>query len=341
MAVYSPANANAYVGLSKQASKGTGVAPAYFAAFLSAEMSPNAGMRAIREGGSGPYVARHTKDIYAPVFRFACPARPILAGFLLTMLLGDDTVSGASDPYTHTIIPATTQLWVTMERNVDDDLYERIVDGVLMEAVLDIRKRDSGAEVLLNCVGTGLTLDRSGSVTAESYEASRPFLRSDSALATSWYLDNAAETNVESATVTMRWRYDEAITADAVTRPNLVKLLFEAEVETVQLWNAAADKNAYVGTHYGTTAGTAASPTVYGSTTKAFEVDILYQETAKDRELKLTIPAMDWTESTVTEPNPEAGMAGKLTRKGRAVKPSAGSILTVVSKNSLATAYDA
>ena len=336
--IYSPANANAYVGFGKQAAKGSAIAPSYFAAFLGGvELNPNAGMRVIREGGTGTYIARHTKDLYVPGLKFGCAARPILAGAILAFLLGDDTISGASDPYTHTLTAATSNLWLTLERNVDDDLIERIVDSVLTEVTIDIRKRDQGAEVLLTAVGTGLTLDRP-SATAESYESSRPFLRSDVA---SWSLDNAAETNVESATITLRWRYDEAISADAVTRLTLAKLHLEVEVQTVQVWSAAADKSAYVGTHYGTASGTAASATVYGSTTKAFEVDLSYTESAKARQLKVTIPAMEWTEAKVTEPDPEASQVGRLTRKGIMVKPSAGAAITVVSKSSLATAYDA
>jgi len=339
-APYSPANLQAYVGIGKQAEKGTGVVPSYFAAFVEqVELNPGDGLREVREGGAGPYVARHLKDLYVPGIRFATPVRPILAGALLAYLLGDDAITGAADPYTHVITPApATNLWLSLERNVDDDLIERIVDGVLTEVTIDIRKRDQGAEALLRCIGTGLSLDRPAT-TAESYEAGRPFLRSDC----TWTIEGAADTCVESATIVLRWLFDAGISADQVTRCHLVKILFEAEMTLTQLWYTETQKNAYVAAHYGTSAGTAASATVAGDAADAFAVSMDYAEAEKARQFQVALNAVDWdpAQTRITEPDPAASQAGRITRRGVVVKPASGAAVTVTVKNSLATAYDA
>lgn len=335
---FSPAAAEHYLGFAKQASKGTGVAPTFFAAFVEAvDLSHKQAIRSVREGGSGLFVARDVKDVHPPGTRFAAPIRPDLGGAVLAFLLGTDTISGASDPFTHTITPnlaATT--WLSIERNINDELTERIVDSFIMEVVLNFQKRDSGPEAMMDIIADGLSLARQASQATDTYEGDRPFLRSDGV----WTIDGNAETNVERATVTLRWIFDTAMLADSVTRTDATKIQFEADIETVQIINAAADLNAYIGTHYGTITGTAASETVFGATANAFTVNMNYTA-AFNRQFQLAIPAVNWTEAKWTEPNPGATEAARMTRNGHLVAPASGAAVTVTVQNANGTSYTA
>jgi len=161
-------------------------------------------------------------------------------------------------------------------------------------------------------------------------------LRSDAA----WTIDGNTVTNVERASVTMRWAFDESILADAVTRLDVAKLGFTAEVETVQLFNSTQDAIDYKETHYRSGAadgtGTAYSETVYGmGGTDDFTVDFTYT----DREAKLTIPSVAWEDAKVSGPDPAASEAARLTRSGFLVKPASGAAITAIAKSAVSTSY--
>ena len=325
-----PAAAVNYFGFAPQAQKGTGVAATYFAAYMEAvELTHNEAVRRIREAGAGPYIARDVKDVYVPGFRFATPARPLITTAILALFLGADAKTGAADPYTHTLTPADTVSWLSAERNISDEVTERIVDAFFTEVQIDIRKRDSGPEAMLIVTGGGLS-PGVVSPSTDTYETGRPWLRSDA----TWKLDGAAVTNVERATLTLRWLYDESILADAITRSDLAKLGFEADLEVVQVVDDDAQIDAYLATHYGTAAGTAASETVYQpSATDSFEVKLDYDETGPlERSVTINIPKIAWTDARLTEPTPNASEAVRLTRTGHLI--NAATPITAICINS-------
>lgn len=332
----SPSAAEHYFGFGKQSAKGTGVAPAFFAAFVEElQARPGKNIREIQEGGTGPYIARGVTDLYVPTWRFAAALRPDVAAAIYAFFLGTAGVpAGTGAPYTHTLTNASGRpVWTSFERNIGDEIIERIVDGFITEIVLDIRKRDQGPEAMLEVSGTGLSLAVVSAAT-DSYEADRPFLRSDAA----WKVDNAAVTNIERARVVSRWVHDEGMTTDAVTRADATKVQFQTDVEVVTLWSTAAEALAYKEIHYpvvaGDGSGTAPSERVHQpSATNSFEVDFNYT----DREFKLNLAKVLWKDAEISEPNPSATEACRLTRRG--VLIAATTPVTVTAKNTRSTNY--
>lgn len=329
-----PTQAVDYFGFAKQSAKGTSVAPAYFAAFMDeVTLDHNQAIRQIREAGGGVNVGRDVKDAYLPGVRFSFAARPDIAGAAYAMFLGADSITGAGDPYSHVLTQTEATVWVSFERDINDEVIERIADGVISEVQLDLRRRDAGPEAIMICTGIGLEPEYQGSAASDSYESDRPYLRSDGA----WKIDGNVETNVESATCTMRWIYDESIYLDAVTRGDLIKLRFEADIEVVQLFNSAAEVTAYRGTHYGAGGGSAVSETVWQpSATDSFEIALANVQT-QARSLTINIPKVAWGEAKLTEPSPEGSEAVKLTRTGHLI--SATEPVTVTVENANAAAY--
>lgn len=331
----SPADSRNYLGVGKQTVKGTGVAPTYFMAYVEQiDFGHNVAIRPVRDAGGGQYIARQVKDIYAPASRGALPIRADIGAAMMAYLLGADSVAGGADPYTHTITPANSPaVWLSLERNIADDLIERVVDAMVVEVELDYRKRDSGPELMEMVSFQGLAPVRQVSAATDSYESRRPFIRSDC----TWTIDSAAATNVESARIRLGWRVDEAIMADNVTRSSLVKLHLTGEIEVTQLWESSAEFDAYVETHYGTPAGTTASETVMrGDIT----IDAKYQEVvADDRQFQVAIPEVDWGNAVLTEPDPDASEAVRITRTGQMLANPGGDAVTVTAKNDISAAY--
>jgi hypothetical protein len=63
-------------------------------------------------------------------------AKPLVLGALLNAVLGSDTASGGSDPYTHTIVPADTIPWHTFWSRVDSK-YEKFDNVKVTELLIE------------------------------------------------------------------------------------------------------------------------------------------------------------------------------------------------------------
>lgn len=332
----SPADSRSYFGYGRQSSLGTGVVPSVFAAYVGpVSVAHNPNIRDIREAGSDQVIARQVKDFIAPGAEFAIPGRPSAAADLLAAFLGTAGAPTGSGPYVHTITKAPTNINLSLERNIADDTIERIIDAIITQVTIDYRKRDQGPEVMLAASAEGLSVTSIGSATAESYEADRPFLRSDC----SWEIDGEAATNVESATIGMQWAIDAAVLGDDITRIALVKLHLTATIEVVQLFNTAAERTAYLTTHYGTdTAGTAPGEVVYEGD---FTVTSSYGSGTGTRALQVAFPVVNWGEAVLSDLNPDATEAHRLTRRGVMVANPSGQPVTVTATNARTTAYNA
>lgn len=331
----SPADSRSYLGYGRQTTKGTGVAPAFFATYVGAvSFAHNPNIRAIREAGGGFVPARQVKDYIAPGIQFGAPIRPDDIGAVLAFFLGTAGVPSGAGPFVHTLTPADGRQLVTFERNLADDVIERIIDGVITQVTLNYQKRDSGPELMYTAIAEGRSDEDQAAATVEAYETDRPFLRSDCA----WTLDTSlTPANVESATIDIQKEFDATILADSVVRSDIVPLRYTVSVEIVQLFESADEAAAYRRTHYwdGAAAGTTPGELIYPGD---LQVVASYGTGAGVRSLDVAIPDVDWGEAELTENNPEASEAVRLTRRGQAVA-GAGAPVTAIVTNDRATDY--
>lgn len=332
----SPADPRSYLGFAKQAAKGTAVAPSFFAAYVdSVQANHQPNIRDVREAGGGQVIARQVKDFLAPSVTFAQPIRPDGAAALLAFFLGTAGVPTGAGPYTHTLTPNPEIVWLTFERSYADDVVERWIDAVVGDLTLDYRKRDQGPELMISGTAQAIApVDQASTPTAESYETDRPFLRSDCA----WTIDGNNPTNVESATINLQYQLDEAILADAVTRSSIVKLHLTASIQVVQLFDTADEADAYYRTHYwdGTAAGTTPGELVYPGD---FEVVADYGAGAAQRQLGVNFPVVNWGDAVLSDLNPGASEAARITRTGVVVNNTGGEEVTITAINNRATDY--
>lgn len=333
----SPADSRSYLGFGRQSSKGTGVAPAYFATYVGGiDFAHNPNLRDVREAGGGAVPARQVKDFLAPATQFATPIRPDIAGAILAFFLGaTGGAPGGAGPYDHTITYADARQLVTFERNIADDVIERIIDGVITQVTLNYQKRDSGPELMMTAIAEGRTEEDQAAAAAESYETDRPFLRSDC----TWTIDTSlTPTNVEAATIDITKEADTTILADGVQRSDIVPLRMGIAVEVVQLFESSDEADAYRLTHYydgDATPGTTPGELVYPGD---FQVVANYGSGADEREIDISLPDINWGEAELTENDPEANEAVRLTRRGIVVA-GAGEPITAAIKNNTSTDY--
>jgi hypothetical protein len=332
----SPADSRSYLGFARQTTKGTGVAPTRFATYVGAvTFNHNPQTRQVREAGGGLVPARTLKDFIAPGVQFGAPMRPDLVGAVLALFFGTSPTPTGAGPYTHTITPADGRQLVTFERNLADDVIERIIDGVITQVTLSYQKRDSGPELMFTAVAEGRTEEDRPSPTAETYEADRPFLRSDCA----WTVDTSlTPLNVESCTIDITKEFDGTILADGLVRSDIVPLRYAISVELIQLFESADEADAYRLTHYYD--GTATPGTQPGELTYPGDLEVLadYGAGAGARSIEIAIPNIDWGEAILSDNDPEASEAVRLTRRGDVVA-GAGAPITATVVNNTATAY--
>lgn len=330
----SPADSRSYFGFAKQATKGTGLAPSFFAAYVGpVQFAHNPNLRDIREAGGGSTIARQVKDFIAPSTQFAFPIRPDLTGAALAFFLGSAGVPAGAGPYVHTLTPADGRILVSFERNLADDVIERIIDGVISQITLSYAKRDSGPELMATAIAEGRTEEDQAGPAVESYETDRPFLRSDC----TWTIDTTlTPANVESATIDLQWAMDTTILADSVVRSDIMKLHLTGSVEVVQLFETSDEADAYRRTHYwdGATAGTTPGELVYPGD---LQVVADYGAGAAQRVVDMNLPNINWGEAVLTENDPDASEAVRLTRRGVIVAPAPAVTATIT--NNRATDY--
>ena len=337
----SPSSEKHYLGVGRQAARGTGVVPTHFATFVDRiGLTVGQQLRKIREAGSALYPARHVKDVYLPGAEFGHPIRPDEAAFMMALMLGTSPAPTGTDPYTHTITPNEVQTWASIERNIGDDLIERLIDAFFIEAVIDIRKRDSGPEPVISYTVGALSVQEQGAAQAESYETDKPFLRSDA----TWTVDGVGLVNtVETCTITLRWAFDEGVLADALIRGDAVKLRLDGTIELVNLYRDPADIAAYRLIEYGPNAAAPPNNPEEQVYTGDFDVEFDHSRGGvtedQQRQFKVTIPVVDWTMARVDEPQMDANEAIRIRRTGEMMANPGASPITITAINAVSGAY--
>lgn len=315
-----------YIGLSKQAAKGTAVAPSKFVKWTGETgMTPAQAYTQHWEGGMGldPGVAMKESQKYD--LSFSCFARPDMAGFLCAMLFGVDNISGAADPYTHTITPHASAIpWLTLERYVQGlSMVERVADCRIQQIELsgEATKPLTMAITLRGITGTIET-----SPGTPTYETSMPFVFFNG----TYKVDTVITALIRDFRLTLANELGEDIFTTGVTRADIPLL---ARKITGQFTLLVEDATHYKNVFYG---GSTSVPLTLKE--GSLEFDFLYQETAKDRELKITIPAVYHVNAPV-ELNAEPGILAVACNVE--VKKGTDPLATIVAKNATATSYTA
>lgn len=326
---YAPTNQNNYVGVGRQASRGTAVAPTQFAAYIAAvDLDHAQVLNRIMEAGGFGEVTYAEKASHMPVGAFELLARPSIAGRFFAYLLGGDAVGApVSGVTTHTQTLDMVTDYVSVEQNLADEGIERFKDSVIAEIVLTCN-RDNPV-LRMKCSWLGGAPSFEAAPTADSYETEEPWLLSEG----TFTIDGGAAANVTAFELTARVRYGvERITA--VTPTYMVKVGAEAELNLTQILDDVDED--YRETNYGTNVGTAAQALAKtGSAVISFDRGA----TTTLRQLQATLANMYWADAKYTPLDPGGSEGTKVVRQGFSRKVAGAQTLGMVAKTTDASSY--
>ena len=325
---YATSDPRNYVGIGKQTVKGTGVAPALFAAYLpSVDLEHGQEVNPLKEGGTAGEVTISEKMAHMPGGQFTFLARPSISAKVSAYLLGVDTLTGAG-PYTHVLTGDLVADLLSVEQNLADEGIERFVDCAISEVVYTVSTQDTQI-VRVQASWIGGTPMWQGAATTETYEAESPFTFSNGAFT----IDGTVVTNIRRLSVTVRTLWARERVNDVVPS-YLVKLGFEVEVEIEQLM-LDVSTDGYRRTHYGSNTGTTHSK---NPSTGSVDADFNYGAGAGARRMRWEVPNIDYTNAKYSSLNPD-GEAVILTRNGVGKKVGASPLFRYTGTTNDSVAY--
>lgn len=329
-----------YLGIGKQSSKGTGVAPTVFVPYQG-EASLDGGQDGdeIREAGTGPYINRIMKTKHDPSGSFGMAARPKTGAQLLAWLLGGSAAASQAPGHNQTATPAITRTWLTVEMftGPDGDIGERFVDCLLKKVNISC---DGNKDLMFKFEWFGLTPGWQATAATPAYETGvsgstpgGPYRGHEA----SYTVDGSAASNVASWELDLEWKYDEDIRLSKVTRGDALKLELVANLKLKQLIDSTTVRDDYRKMAYLTSSGTAADKNMFSSGAFVAAFDNGLASTAQ-RLLTITVPQITYGTPKYTPHNPD-GSTMYLDREGKVTKVPGSELVTIVSNTQDASAY--
>jgi hypothetical protein len=320
-------SADGYLGIGLQSAWGTGVAPDEFSYYRSVSPDYKIEHELIREGGAGRdkfWGWKKAVDLDGSIDTYL---RPDFGAALLTYALGDDAITGASDPYTHTITPSGSGLPLSIEFPYGEASsaidFVRVEDAVLETLTIGA---DTGSPATAKAEWKGCNISFP-TTASPTYETDDPF--------TFW----EATFNVDSTAVTAKITKFEITIArkvfdDIRTGSPLRDTTAQIDREvTLSFTMYMFDKDMFRKVLTGTTSGTAIPDDVV---TGDFDVTLTR---SANREIKLEIPELVYTAAKPSDLDDDSKpLALEITAE--ATNDGTNPLITATCKNGNAVAYD-
>lgn len=311
-----------YIGVGKQSIKGTEVAPMRFiqlSAEEAIEIAQN--ISVYRELEGDQLVTNILKEGHEPGGTYSFFARPDLAGAFLTYVLGKDTKTGETPPYTHTIIHNNTIPWLTIERSLM--AVERFIDNKINRLTIS---SESKQFVVMELEFFGIKPQIHAEEATPTYEANKKFRFNMG----TYKIDDEEVANIVSYSIEILRNLAGDDYTTGFLRDDLQEMGFDINVTFgLKFLNADFYKKVLYG---------GGADAVAELDDGKFEVDHKYGEGADEKQLKITLPSLKHL-SIAGHLNPEPAIL-YLPVTAQAIKPATGEIITAIVKNEFSTDYD-
>jgi hypothetical protein len=261
--------------------------------------------------------------------------RPGFIPVLLYGAMGTKAVSGAGDPYTHTITLAATQPYLTFWRTLGT-LFERFID--VKVASLNFESTAGGVlAVTAELLGLSPSFQSTANTTATP-ETTNTFVHAD--LNGQFLVETVAVSRIRRVAVNIatgaQIAYGDKVTGDAVEEG-----MQEITIETEQVISNFADWNRY---HYGTaTPANNAVPIQDPVELAGTGVDVKWSKrnsagavATPERSLQFTATRLQIAAIEGQDPNTNGDPLARTVRY-KVYQPSSGSGLTAIVKNATAS----
>lgn len=276
----------------------------------------------LQDGGNNFYNLEELKTLHRDSFSFSCYARPVLAAQLIAYMLGSVTISGTTDPYTHTITRDERQ-YLTVERKLYDSLVQRISDCKINTVTLSA---NAGQPITMNINGVGVSTALRTTELTPSYSTDAPFLFYHGA--GRFKYATTADENVRSFSVTFSMIEQAEQIDDEFQLADFPDMGFGVDC-TFQIYFNGSDRWKEIN-YYNTTSQSE------NLKTAALELDLQYTDSGNTRQLKITIPELLFKPINSVRLSPSVDTYIEDVA-GVALKQSTTELVTVTCKNSLST----
>lgn len=309
------------LGFALQTAKGTpAAAPQYLLDVTASDLGPQPNIEQREETGSG----RDGGDSYVSLLSFGGSAsvllRPKFAGFLLYALLGAKAVTGVASPYSHTLIPADDQPWVTIWRFLSNSIYERAQDCKITRGEFSW---EAGGDVAVGMQAMGLRFERLTAIPVGGvYDSGVPFRVPGKVRNT---IEGAVNDTIPGGTLVI-----EAAQTAIQTTQIYNSYLEPARREITANWQEVYQSiDRYAKILYGSAAGTVPTETVYEGAVKFGFGDL-----TAGPGLEFDMPRFGF-QTTNADPNPD-GAPLRIPVAGKAYRPPSAPIVTARVVNDVA-----
>lgn len=254
-------------------------------------------------------------------------------GFLLAAVMGKDTISGAGDPYTHTLDLTVDALpYLTAEASFfENQLIDRVADTKIAKLMIEAAA-GSEALVTFDLLGGAVAMQGSGATVAFSNTVGEgPMMMHQATLTLTGPTDaSTLQAQVRSFSITI----------DPMVKPEYgpgsyppIAQFEQARLVTFKMEALFSGPNMYKLTHMGSSSGTAQSAVVG---TGSFEAKFTSQATP-ERSIDLTCGYLNWKiANPVFSPD---GKTGVLSVEAVGYRSGSNYPLSAVIKNGVATQF--
>lgn len=322
-----------YVGLCKQAAKGTPIAPTTFLQLVEpAKFDEKQEVDIYPELGGGPYNASAHKKLHTVNPSIAMHVRPSSSAKLFHLFLGADAKSGAAIPYTHLLTPARPLLYLSLERGLKTDLDITRVQDCKVDKITITGKGGDKLKMAVDFMGIK-PVDQAACAT-DTYETDRAFAFQDGAFNV---FGTAAFARIDGFTLELannceggsELQTTEVWPFDILEQKLTGKLSFEIIYDTADTYFKDIMRGG----------GTAVVETL---DTDGFTADFTYGAAGTLREFMFVIPAGGLVNIDMTPlaPGPEPKTM-KQTVVGEIIKVAGSELISITFQNADAADYDA
>lgn len=313
----------------KQTAKGT---PA--AAAMKRGRKVGGGMSVARDDGTEQYSdgARFASgtDFVNTVLGNGNPilqAQPGVVGALAYLMLGQETVTGVADPYTHVATPAGSSFWTTWWKKVGSTvvLRQKFNDS----RITSLRIEGSSANKVVKVTPTFLSIDPGEIYTTEptqAEDADVPFVYTEAE--GTFTIDGTVFRGHSSCAVVIGdalnpWYGDSTVPHEVVTG------LGQVTLENVTLLVDQQGLEQYNKIVYGAAAPAAGTKPVKTTTLGSYSFNLTR---GANRQIMVEVPSVKWEPPESPEGNPEGG-AVEIQLGGQARKASGQPVVRVTTKS--------
>lgn len=322
-----------YLGWLRQSAKGSAGAPTKFAILKKQGFTPDQKVSEYR-AGNGRDLVYAVKESFSYMGSFQTPIYPDEGTSLLALLMGKDTISGASDPYMHTLSLQEPLPYACFEAMFyDTQAIDRVADCKIAKGTItwEATKELIGDFDIMGC--TPAVQVSAATVTFNNGAGNRPYMAYDGVFTLTGPTDAATlGLQVKKAVITI----DQGVTAEYGPGQIQPIEIFEGPRKiSVKLTCRFSGPNILAWTYYGANNGTGPSSVV---TTGSFDLKST-QQASPEHSLDISLPNNFFE---AAPPQFDAnGAAGLIDLTLVAYKSGATLPLAVVSKNAVSTAYTA